>query len=73
MTDREPTLNGDPIGERHSYLADARPGFETSMQSIRNRGGPWPCGNGHASLLCYRCSVCGRTIDDAGTHGRAEA
>lgn len=59
------TLTADQIGARHSYIAHARPDFERSMAGIVNQGGPWACPrcNG-ASLLCYRCSICGADIID---------
>lgn len=50
----------------HDYLASARPGWERSMASIRNDGGPWACNVcGGPSYLCYRCSQCGADLVDA--------
>lgn len=67
-----PTLTADDLAGRHAYLAHARPDFERSMAGIRLEGGPWPCGAcGNASLLCYRCSACGRDLaEDGSTRGR---
>jgi hypothetical protein len=66
------TLTIEKIGDRHRYLADARPEWSASMASIRRRGGPWYCGAcDAASYLCYRCSICGRDLaDDGGMGGR---
>lgn len=55
-------LNAAAVGDRHRYLARSRPDWQRSMASIRNVGGPWACPMGHASLLCYRCSICGRDL-----------
>lgn len=69
--DEGPLLNGTPVGGRHRYLATARPGFDRTMAAIKNEGGPWDCGSGHASLLVYRCSICGREIG-AGRSGHRD-
>jgi len=59
------------VGDRHRYLARARPEWQSSMASVRNAGGPYECRAGHASLLSYRCSVCGTDLADKGsTAGR---
>lgn len=57
-----PTLNGHDIGDRHRYLAAAWPDKTLGMATIRAQGGPWSCPGGHASLLVYRCSVCGKEL-----------
>lgn len=65
-------LTAEDVGGAHSYIPHARPNFARSMASIRNEGGPWKCKscNG-ASLLCYRCSICGADLASGGsTHGR---
>lgn len=59
-------LTADDVGERHSYLAKARPDWRGTMTRIRRQGGPWACGTcDAASLLCYRCSVCGADLTGA--------
>lgn len=57
-----PTLNGTDISARHRYLSRAWPDWSGSLTSIRNAGGPWKCAFGHASLLVYRCSICGKEL-----------
>jgi hypothetical protein len=57
-------LTTGDAGARHGYLKRARPGWRRSMWSVRNEGGPWECGAGHASLLSYRCSICGMPLGD---------
>lgn len=61
-------LTRDDVADRHTYLAEAFDSGEwrASMGSIRRKGGPWSCPNvdTHASLLCYRCSICGAEIND---------
>jgi len=47
----------------HTYLQESRDRWETSIETIQTKGGPWYCKTcGTASLLCYRCSVCGAEI-----------
>lgn len=56
-------LTADDLAGRHRYLATARPQWENSMATIRNLGGPWECPQcSGASLLVYRCSVCGTEL-----------
>lgn len=56
-------LTVEEVGDRHEYLAGARPDWSRSMGSIVAEGGPWKCYmNGCASLLVYRCSVCGADL-----------
>jgi|GEM_PF-5759219 len=66
------TLTADAVEGKHTYLAHARPGWQTSMATIRTQGGPWRCPSCRtASLLCYRCSACGRDLaGETTTHGR---
>lgn len=59
---RDKMLQASEVGDRHRYLAKSRPEWSKSMWSVRNEGGPWECSNGHASLLVYRCSVCGKEL-----------
>lgn len=40
----------------HRELPD---GWTRTMGKLIQYGGPWPCRNGHASLISWRCSVCG--------------
>lgn len=58
--------------ERHTYLAQARPEWARSMASIQSEGGPWWCSSCRsASMLVYRCSICGRDLaGETTTHGR---
>lgn len=57
-------------------LSGAHPELPTewarSMASIRNEGGPWWCSSCDGpSMLCYRCSRCGRDLaGDTTTQGR---
>jgi hypothetical protein len=60
-------LTAEDVGGRHAHLAEHRPEWRRSMWSIRNDGGPWACPVGHASLLIYRCSVCGRDLATLGS------
>jgi hypothetical protein len=62
-------LTTDDLTPRHAYLASARPDWRASMASIRAQGGPWPCPRAGCgpSMLCYRCSVCGRDLAGSGT------
>jgi len=66
------TLTADVVGGKHTYLAHARPDWQTSMATIRTHGGPWKCrACGTASLLVYRCSACGRDLaGEMTTQGR---
>lgn len=58
-------LTADDIADRHQYIAHARPKFARSMAGIVNEGGPWSCSTcGGASLLDYRCSICGADLVD---------
>lgn len=60
-----PTLTAESVGDVHTYIGHARPGWSESMQSIVNRGGPWPCPScGKGSLLIYRCSRCSADLTD---------
>jgi len=47
----------------HTYLQDSRDYWHSSLETISEKGGPWYC---HvcetASLLSYRCSVCGAEL-----------
>lgn len=64
-------LTTDDLAGRHRYLARNRPDWTGSMASIRNVGGPWACPNGHASLLVYRCSICGKDLaSNSSTQGQ---
>jgi hypothetical protein len=64
-------LTAGDVAGKHSYLATARPRWSRSMAGVRNEGGPWECPVGHASLLVYRCSVCGHDLaSDTSTTGR---
>jgi len=58
-----PTLNGTDISDGHPYLASAWPNWSSSMSAVQNQGGPWRCKTcDSASLLCYRCSKCGKDL-----------
>lgn len=59
-------LTTDDLAGKHSYLAHARPDWQRSMAGVRNEGGPWECNAGHVSMLCYRCSVCGKDLAGQG-------
>ena len=65
-------LTASDLGAKHRYLAHARPDWARSMASIRNQGGPWECKScSSASMLPYRCSICGRDLaGETTTHGR---
>jgi len=54
------TLTAADLADAHPELPD---GWRRSMVQVKRRGGPWACGTcGAASLLCYRCSKCGRDL-----------
>lgn len=56
-------LTADAVGDKHRYLAHARPEWSRTMGEIRRAGGPWLCPTCQsASLLIYRCSACGRDL-----------
>jgi len=65
-------ITAQDVASKHRYLAHARPEWSASMSQIVNQGGPWKCRScGTASLLCYRCSACGRDLSgETTTHGR---
>lgn len=44
---------------KHRELPDD---FRRTMGDVLAHGGPWRCPMGHASLLDYRCSICGRDL-----------
>lgn len=58
-------LTAEKVGGKHTYLAENREDWRRSMSAIRRDGGPWPCDfcDG-ASLLIYRCSICGDDLAD---------
>ena len=65
-------IHATDVADKHEYLAKARPEWSRSMWGIRNQGGPWKCETcDGASLLSWRCSICGAELtSDADTHGR---
>jgi hypothetical protein len=58
----------------HTYLHDSRDYWQGSLDTITEKGGPWYCDVCEtASLLCYRCSVCGaELVGDNTTSGEQE-
>jgi len=54
---------------KHRYLRENRPDWSKSITTITEQGGPWWCATCEtASMLVYRCSVCGGEMDDSETH-----
>jgi len=53
-------LTAADLAGAHPHLPDD---WRRSMAQVRRRGGPWPCpACDGPSLLCYRCSKCGRDL-----------
>jgi len=54
----------------HTYLHESHDHWQSSMHTIKQKGGPWGCPTcGTASMLSYRCSVCGAELSGGSTHG----
>lgn len=60
-------LTAAKVGDRHEYLASARPDWRMTAGQLDALGGPWWCPSCEtASLLMYRCSVCGTDLTEKG-------